>query len=87
MGLTPFHFAACHGHLDICKLIIVYLNNKNPRSNTGSTPLHFAARSGHFNICIENTMEINTVDNKDQTPKALAENNGHFEVAQLFVNT
>ena len=32
-------------------------------------------------------MEINTVDNKDQTPKALAENNGHFEFAQLFVNT
>ena len=66
------------------------LGEKNPRSNTGSTTLHLAARSGHLNICkliIENTLDINTVDNKDRTPKALAENNDHFEVAQLFVNT
>ena len=67
-GLTTFHLAACHGHLDTCKLIIVYLDNKNPKSNTGAAPLHLAARSVHLNICkliIENTLEINTVDNKD----------------------
>ena len=47
-GTTPLHDAAIEGHLDIVRLILANVEDKNPAdSESGETPLHFAARVGH----------------------------------------
>ena len=40
-GLTPLHLAAQKGHLDVCKLIIPNIENRNPGSKW-STPKDLA---------------------------------------------
>ena len=50
-GMTPFHFAALNGHLEICNMFIENLEDKNPRANDGWTPLHYAAKYGHIQVC------------------------------------
>ena len=41
-GITPLHIAAKKGHLDVCKLIIPKIRNRNPRDKLGFTPKIFA---------------------------------------------
>ena len=50
-GWTPLHCAAKSGHLDVCKLIMDYLVDKNPKDKHGTTPLHFAAQKSHLEVC------------------------------------
>ena len=38
-GITPLHWAAKHGHLDICKLIMENAIDKNPGDIHGNTQL------------------------------------------------
>ena len=54
-GQTPLHFAAKAGQLEICRLIIDSVADKNPGYVNGQTPywtpLHEAAKSGHLEVC------------------------------------
>ena len=50
-GKTALHFAAENGLIDICKLIIEQIKDKNPRNISGYTPLHFAVIRGNLGIC------------------------------------
>ena len=49
-GETPLHCATKTGHLEICKLIINNIADKNPPDNLGFTPLHYAAMLGNLEI-------------------------------------
>ena len=42
---TPLHYAALHGHLKICKLIVSNIEDKSPRNICGQTPLDFARKT------------------------------------------
>ena len=56
-GITPFEDAVISGKLEVCKLIIGHLENKNPYSswnqvqNQENTLLHIATDLGHLEIC------------------------------------
>ena len=52
-GITPLHTAAYNGHLEVYKVIMDLVVDKNPRSmcHSGYTPLHSAAHEGHLDIC------------------------------------
>ena len=50
MGRTPLHYAAEHGQLEACKLIIDKAMDKNPVDKCGDTPLHDAAHNGHLHV-------------------------------------
>ena len=51
-GQTPLHVAADRGQLEICKLVINNVEDKNPPNlKEGATPLHLAATQGHVEIC------------------------------------
>ena len=43
---TPLHVAASCGHLEVCKLILQHVQDKNPADYQEWTPLHSAAMSG-----------------------------------------
>ena len=63
MGGTPLHEAADNGHLEIVKLIMGHVKNKNPAMKYyGTTPLHYAAEKGHLEIC---RLIIQNVENKN----------------------
>ena len=49
--MTPFHMAAQHGHLSICKLIIDHNEDKKPKNVDDETPLHYADKGGFLEIC------------------------------------
>ena len=44
--LSPLNLAAGCGHLEVCKLILPHIQNKNPEARHGWTPLHTAAEMG-----------------------------------------
>ena len=51
-GQTALHIAADNGQLEICKLILSVIEDKNPANKKeGATPLHLAAAQGHLEIC------------------------------------
>ena len=86
LGFTPLHLAAQNGHMKICQLIIGNVADKNPKA-LGWTPLHFAAQKGQMEICqliLENIKEKNPANMCGQTPKSLAIENGHEEIALLI---
>ena len=86
LGFTPLHLAAQNGHMKICQLIIGNVADKNPKA-LGWTPLHFAAQKGQMEICqliLENITEKNPANMCGQTPKSLAIENGHEEIAELI---
>ena len=95
---TPLHSAATIGHLPICKLIIEFAMDKNPRSRNEVTPLHIAAANGHFEICeliMDKVEDKNPkiltpmgwdpqIEYSDSTPIDLARNNGHDAIVTLI---
>ena len=61
--------------MDICRLIIKNVDNKNPANNRGWTPLHEASWHGALNTCkfiILNIHDKNPADNNGKTPKDYA---------------
>ena len=66
---------AGNGFSDICKLILKYVDEKNPKSDIGNTPLHYAAKYGHLKICKliqSNLKNKNPEDLNGLTPHSLA---------------
>jgi ankyrin repeat protein len=88
--------------LEIYKLIIENVQNKNPRSNIGNTPLHAAAEGGHMDICklilesIQPTFAIdgqicklnieNPMNDFGYTPFDMAESFGRSKVCE-YINS
>ena len=50
-GITPLHYAASAGCLDVYKLVAERLDDKYPLTNDGRLPIHFAAKLGRYEIC------------------------------------
>ena len=71
------------GHLEICKLIIENVEDKNPGDKLGWTPLHLAAKNGHLEICkliIANVDDKKPLTRQGKTPRNVA----HRDVRHLF---
>ena len=49
-GWTPLHYAAESGHLDVCKLIIANVDDKNPINIFGETPKYAAKLNNHVEV-------------------------------------
>lgn len=87
-GSTPLHIAALIGKFEVVKMFMEILKDKNPkRITSGATPLHEAASRGHFRICqliVKNVVNIHPKNKNGQTPKELAQQNGHKEIVDLL---
>ena len=81
--ITPLHMAAKKGHLEVCKLFIKKLENKNPGDCKGLTPLTCAVEKGQFEICqyiISNLDNKNPGNKRGVTPLHLAAEKGHLRI-------
>ena len=63
--LSPIHFAALHGNIELLKHIEVKTKNKSPKTCDGKTPLHLAAHEGHLEICKWYTKNVGEVNDAD----------------------
>ena len=81
--MTPLHVAAMNGNVEICKLILNCVDDKNPKGKYGYTPLFLAATNGHFEVCkmiIERVKDKNLSINGVTTPFRIAAHNGHYDI-------
>jgi len=76
-------------NLEICRLIIENVANKNPNFVHGFTPLHCAAGKGHLEIC---RLIIEYLEDKnpkyvfgETTPLHQAAEEGHLEICRLII--
>ena len=87
-GSTPLHFAAQNGHLEVCKLIMDNITDKNPANVEGEMPFHFAAKKGQLAVCqfmLENLSDKNPRDRDEVTPLHYAAEHGHVELCKLIM--
>ena len=87
-GRTPLHFAAQHGQLPVCELIIANVENKNPMDREGHTPLYYAAKHGQMTVCqliINYIEDKNPINSSRRTPLHYAAQNGHLSICQLIM--
>ena len=84
------HEAARSGHLEVCKLIIDQMDDKNPKMGIFlDTPLHEAALNGNLYICkliVDNIYDKNPENCIKRTPIHYAAVRGHLEVCILLLN-
>ena len=88
LNLTPLHYAARRGFLDIVQAIAKHLNNINPGNSYNYTPLHEAAAEGNLDIVQfyeENLENINLGDYANRTPFHHAALQGRLNVVRYFV--
>ena len=96
---TPIHYAAGHGHLDIIKFFISFIDIDNPFipdqwwfGLPGYTPIMYAAFNGHIDVLkllapISKNPNEETNEDYDgnvKTPIQLAQERGHHEFAKLL---
>ena len=85
------------GQFRVCKLILKYLEDKNPRlpgTTRGTTAFHEAAECGYFNICemIMNEFKSNNIQDKNptndwgNTPLHNAATNGSIKICKLIMD-
>ena len=83
------HCAAMRGQIEIYKIIMESVADKNPRLNHGGTPLHLAAISGHLEMCrliLENIGDKNPVNNHGHTPRDMAKIHNHLvNIVTIFI--
>merc|ERR1712029_631394 len=87
-GITPLHWTARWGLVEIVRLIIPKVQDKNPTNKDGITPLHLAADRGHVEICrviLENVQDKNPADDSGHTPLHWAAMMGNLEVCRVIL--
>ncbi|HSW45942.1 MAG TPA: ankyrin repeat domain-containing protein, partial [Phycisphaerae bacterium] len=71
-GVTPVHWAALEGHLDVVRFLIDEMKMKpDERNREGVTPVHWAAFGGHRNVVdylVSKGADVDVEDNEGRTP-------------------
>ena len=86
-GHTPLHQALGNGHIDIGRILLDNGADPNSRANDQSTPLHRASLKGLLEVThllLERGADVDVVDDRGNTARQIAFNNGHNEIAQLL---
>ena len=89
-GALQLDIANDNSYLEICKLMIENISDKNPSGLMGFTVLHLAAERGQFEICkliMENLQDKNPADHSGQTPLHFFARHGNLEFCRLALQT
>ncbi len=93
--MTPLHYAANEGHVEIVEELLQEIECTDPKDQLGDTPLHLAARQGHLkivqilmhrllpNLSCQNGREL-PQNFYGMTPLQKAARNGHVQVVELI---
>ena len=78
---------AAIGNLDVCRLIIENVEDKNPADVRGDTPLHEATIFLHLDVCrliVKNVKDKNPPNHVGKTPKYYIKEFECKELIELF---
>ncbi|XP_051168998.1 ankyrin-3-like [Leptopilina boulardi] len=88
--MTPLHYAAKNGKLEIVKLLIANeCNTVNIKNNDSQTPLYFATFNGHLEIVkylIENGGKIESASPDNESLLHVCATNGRIEIFKFFLD-
>lgn len=88
-SLTPLHFAALNGHVNVVELLIRNGADVNAKDDSGLTPLHLASGGGYEEIVklLSNSRaDVNAKDSKDVAPLHFAAEGGYLNIVQLLIS-
>jgi len=86
---TPLFQAACHGHVDVCQLLLQNKANPNAARTDRVTPLHMAAHNGHTEIVKllwGARADAEVFDRHGRTSLYLAAQNGYTEIVDFLLD-
>jgi len=89
--MTPLHWAAAYGHVEVVKLLLDNNADVNAsRTNDGTTSLYIAAYNGRTEVVkllLDNNADVNASRTDDgTTPLYIAAQYGHTEVVNLLLD-
>lgn len=86
---TPLHFAAAHGHVDVCSVLVSAGAGVNAADEDGETPLHYASQLDHgavVGFLLERGADIEARNAYGRTPLLLvARESGKVDMARLLL--
>lgn len=96
MGLRPLHYAAAGDHSEVLRVLLSEMGaDGGARDSYGRTAFHYAAKHGHIDtlrvlreelVHTAYEMQINSGDDKDDTPLHYAAREGKSETVLELVN-
>jgi len=88
-GRTPLHYAAAHGHVEVCAALAEAGPDVNAQDEDGETPLHYAIRRnrpGAAEFLLEQHADTELRNAYGRTPLLLvARETGNIEMARLLI--
>lgn len=87
-GVTPLHYAASGGHIDVAKILIAHGADVNAEDEAGFRPVRGASKFGHeqvVELLVANGAEVNVHDFNGDTPLHYAVHNGHTSIVKLLL--
>lgn len=88
-GYTALHYAARHGHNEICRLLLDANCNVNAKTKGGATPLHRASMMGHKNIVdmlLRSNAKVDLQDEDGQTALHRSAAKGLVEISKSLIH-
>jgi hypothetical protein len=88
-GMTPLHYAAFKGHIEIARLLLQNGAEVNAKSNRGSTPLYCAALNGHVDILhllVKNGADLEAQNDDGWRALHIAALHGHLPFIQQLIS-
>ncbi len=88
-NLTPLHWAALNGSVEIARMLIDAGADVNVQTNGGRTPLHWAARRGEVEIArmlIDAGADVNVQDEWGKTSLHYAAEYEQIEVIKMLLD-
>jgi uncharacterized protein len=88
-GMTPLHWAAVNGHIEIARLLLQNGAEVNAKGYNGSTPLQFAAEEDNVDILhllVENGANLEAQNDHGWRALHFATYYGHLHIIQELIS-
>jgi ankyrin repeat protein len=87
-GMTPLHYAALCGHLEVAQLLLKHNAEVNAQGHNGLTPFLFASARQHtkvWELLLDHHADVHICDNKGRTPLHFVAHHGLLDPSRILI--